>query len=414
MMKAKYYIIKGAAELQFKKGYFDVIGQFVQAGTNINIPEGKSIIVECKSDGSHFDVINKSDSALVSPMKNSPYPPEWEVLIKTILQNKLQRILLLGEMDTGKTFLCTYLANRILQEHLNVSVIDCDLGQSDIGPPGCIGVSNLKKPLIFMSDAYADGLFFVGAHSPEGNLTSMLVGLEQLTRKFVPSSNYLFLDTCGWTMGDGARILKNAKISLLQPDLIILLQRKNELEHLVASFPGCNVFRLNVSKKSNPTDQMVRQQLRENISKAYFTDSSKISIPFEKFRTLGSYFKTGTKISKLGNISLLYGEKYPGYEGYLIVPQTQLNAKQLQEIQNAYANCRVFYPGDEKGWLVGLLNSKMETCGLGIVDIIDFKRQKIVILTPFKERSRISVIHFGSLKYNGDGSEAGFMTPGKF
>lgn len=411
-MKGQFHLIRGEARVEIRRGVFDVIGQRLEAGGAITVPRGKAIILMEMATDCLFEVTGLA-GAETTRLEQSPYPPEWELLIATIKENHCKRIIVLGEMDTGKTFLCTYLANRMMGEGFKVGVIDCDLGQSDIGPPGCLGLSLTDKPFIFMADAPVSGLHFVGTHSPEGHLTSMLVGLHQLIGRANRESDTIFIDTCGWTLGDGARLLKGAKFAVLEPDLVVLLQRNRELEHLVASFPAVPVFRLPVAKKSTPTDQMTRQKLREDISRRYFEKSRLVSLPFDRFRTQGCYFRTGLEVDRLGDIPLLYGESYPGYEGYLVVPRTPLSETDRASLSQRFSPCRFLDQGIETGLLIGLMNGAMQTLGLGVLERIDFQGRTISFHTPLIESDAVEVVAFGSLKYRPDGREAGFYAPGQ-
>ncbi|MFC1851481.1 Clp1/GlmU family protein [candidate division CSSED10-310 bacterium] len=412
-MKNDFFLIRGETQISLLSGSFDVVGAVFQAGMTLRVPKGKSIILqECSTD-CNFE-LSQGPGSNATQLDKSPYPQEWETLIKRILEDKLKKVILLGEMDTGKTFLCTYLANRIVREQKKVAVIDCDLGQSDIGPPGCLGSSILDQPIFFMSEAPVERLYFVGAHAPEGHLVTMLVGLQQLMKKVSAQTDFVFIDTCGWTLGDGARILKKAKIEILEPDLVVLLQRQGELEHLVRHFSELKVQRLVVAKKSTPTDQMVRKQLRENISRNYFRDASVFELSFDHIRTTGSYLLTGREIKEIDDIPLLFGEIYAGYEGCFIVPQRVLDQDTISHLQSHHAPCRIFKPGSERGHLIGLLDSNLQTLALGIVEKIDFSRRTISIVSPYKAISTIKAIAFGSLKYERDGSEAGFVLPGQY
>jgi polynucleotide 5'-hydroxyl-kinase GRC3/NOL9 len=412
-MKGEFHLLRGETEVRLVSGSVDVIGQTIAAESTITVPRGKSIILREMTDDCRFTVTHGFGGESAR-LESSPYPPGWEDLISLIRTVPCKRIMILGEMDTGKTFLCTYLANRMIGFGLKAGVIDCDLGQSDIGPPGCLGLSLAAAPFTFMADAPVSGLHFVGSHSPEGHLTTMVVGLHRLVQMANRESDVIFIDTCGWTLGDGARLLKGAKISVLDADLVVLLQRGSELEHLVAPFPHLRIFRLPVAKKSTPTDQMTRQKLREDISKRYFRETRVFTMRFDQIRTMGAYFRTGREIENLGGVPLVYGETFPGYEGHLAVPAESVTDGQKTELTQRFSPCRLVDPGMIKGALIGLLDGNLLTLGLGIVESIDFAHRRISFVTPVDPTGEIKVLAFGSLKYHPDGSEAGFLAPGQF
>jgi polynucleotide 5'-kinase involved in rRNA processing len=201
---------------------------------------------------------------------------------------------------------------------------------------------------------------------------------------------------------------------VLDTDLVVLLQRGAELEHLIAPFPHLRIFRLPVAKKSTPTDQMTRQKLREDISRRYFHHTRQFTLSFNQIRTLGSYFRTGREIESLGGVPLAYGETFPGYEGHLIVPTESVTDAQKADLPQRFSPCRIVDAGTIKGALIGLLDGNMRTLGLGIVESIDFAHRDITFASPIEAESEVKVLAFGSLKYHPDGSEAGFLPPGQF
>lgn len=127
-------------------------------------------------------------------------------------------VLFLGATDTGKTTLI-----RQLHQQLGGEVIDADVGQSWLGPPACISRGALSNDRIEIRASY-----FVGDISPRGNLLQVLTGIAHCLRA---AARPLLIDTDGYITGEAARAYKSELIRLVQPDVLVLLQRAGELAY---------------------------------------------------------------------------------------------------------------------------------------------------------------------------------------
>ncbi|MGH2392984.1 MAG: Clp1/GlmU family protein, partial [Candidatus Limnocylindria bacterium] len=162
-------------------------------------------------------------------------PPEWRGAIRRAARAGVTMVV--GESDTGKTTLVTAIANALLARRLRVAVIDADLGQSEIGPPTTIGLGRVRHRLGRLADAEVIALHFVGVTSPPRNLIGAIVGtrrmLDQARAARFPR---IVIDTSGLVSGVLGRTLKQAKIEVTDPDLVICLERSAECEHIVAAY----------------------------------------------------------------------------------------------------------------------------------------------------------------------------------
>ena len=52
---------------------------------------------------------------------------------------KVRKILIVGDSDTGKSTLATYITNEALKKGYRPGIIDADIGQGDLAPPNAIG-----------------------------------------------------------------------------------------------------------------------------------------------------------------------------------------------------------------------------------------------------------------------------------
>jgi len=147
-------------------------------------------------------------------------------------------VLLVGGVDVGKTTLA-----RALHRLVGGEVVDADLGQSVIGPPTAITLGTYEAG---MRDGY-----FVGDTTPRGHLLYALCGAKRMVQR---ACRPVLVDTDGYISGQAGRAYKLALVEALDPDLVILLPRGEELELLRVS---CNMESVSVRISG------VRQKSRE-------------------------------------------------------------------------------------------------------------------------------------------------------
>ena len=403
------YILKGPGKVRVEKGRIEVAGKSVVENEEVFIPFGKSYPVEIQEE-SQLSVEVKKPGKL-KKIKEKTVPSSWDDLTLRIIKEKVRIVFILGEVDTGKSFFVTYLANKLLEKGVRPAVLDADSGQSDVGIPGTLGLVVLKEQLVFLSKADVTAAYLVGSHSPGLHLIPTLVGTKKLVEIGLKKADTVIVNTTGWVQGDGARLLKSAKIEILSPEIIVLLQRKDELEHLVKGYNPKRIVRFRASKKASFTSKSERKKLRELPSTRYFKGARKIRLSLERIATDRCYFRTGKKIRVPGT---LYAERLSSFEGTLLVTQKPLPEEKLKKLKKKLGNIKNIVVGDEKGILVGLLDENGDTLGLGRIDKIDYKKSEIFLTTPVTDKEKVRIIQFGSLKVSPEGKEAGFVSPGYF
>ena len=396
--KGDFYLLNGPAKVKVDSGLIECIAAPVTKGENVVVPVGKKVpLLGVKASKVTVDAKKEQ----VTKMKSSTIPAEWDVLANQIAKEKkkgkLYKVLVLGEVDTGKTFFSTYLANRLL---------------SKIGCPGCFGMLVLKKPEVFLADLEPTHQYLIGAHSSGLHFVPALTGLMHMLYKAEKDADALIIDTTGWVQFDGGRAIKKAKLDMVNPDKVVLMQRGNELEHLIKHLPPEKVVRLPVSKKASPTSQMDRKELRELVSRRYFKGTKEFAIPFKQVFTDRCFLKTGTKLSLKG---ALWAEKLSGFEGTLVITDKPITDNMKKKWPKDLGFIRSFIAGNEKGILTALLDKDQNVLAVARLVAFDFDKEKFVVQSTYKgDKKLIKGIQFGSLKITKEGNEAGFIEPGSF
>jgi len=183
--------------------------------------------------------------------------------------------LLLGGADTGKTTLASALAARIAQSR-PVAIVDADIGQSHIGPPSTVGWAVVDNPNFDLSAIEAGGIAFVGDITPVGHLLQFTAALTHCVEQAAKLAEVILIDTPGFIAGPPANALWWTVQHALKPDLIIAVQRANELCDILAGLKFCGSC---VEPVESPASISVkspqqRRRHRQRQFEIYFRDSA--------------------------------------------------------------------------------------------------------------------------------------------
>ena len=192
-------------------------------------------------------------------------------------------IMVIGRSDTGKTSFIERLADHCSQK-TEVAIVDLDMGQSHIGPPATIAWGKVKGGFKSWQDIKMKDFYFTGALSPVGSLLPAVTGARLETEKALDVCDKVIIDTTGLITEPEGRVLKQFKIDLLKPDIIIALERSDELEHILRSFAFQKmpkILRLPVLKKTGTKSTAIRSEYRTDQFRAYFKNAKDMTVSLE-------------------------------------------------------------------------------------------------------------------------------------
>ena len=170
-MRPRVTMVKGPAIVK-------VIGQCSCLGcrfsdTTVTVKTGKVLPFEIRR-GSKIGITLEDCGTFWTA---SPYlagTSMWKSVAMKLVQmaetKKGFAILVVGNSDAGKTTFCTFLANTCIDAGIVPCIIDADVGQSDLAPPGTIGTASLKSQMTDLRNLETPktGFGFVGSISPAG------------------------------------------------------------------------------------------------------------------------------------------------------------------------------------------------------------------------------------------------------
>jgi polynucleotide 5'-hydroxyl-kinase GRC3/NOL9 len=305
-------------------------------------------------------------------VKDISISPEWEAAAEMIFR-QVGIVLVIGVPGSGKSTLSRYLVHCLTHGHETVALIDCDLGQTHLGPPTTIGMKLYKKPPDRLDTLQPDYMRFIGAPSPVGHISDVVHGTKSLSDKARHGgAESVIINTSGLILGTAGTELKLSKVNVVAPQYVLALQESSEIESLLIDVTRRNpasITRLPVSDDAKKRSLEARRRLREEKYKAYFKDAKTMKLPFSL-----------VDLSRYGH----------------------------DRERNIASN-------KEQYVLLGLCEQEGCALALGILQSWDANDESMHILTPLSaaDRKKVASVRFGDIKVHPDGVEES-LAPASF
>jgi polyribonucleotide 5'-hydroxyl-kinase len=200
--------------------------------------------------------------------------------------SKGERIMIVGNVDTGKSTLCKILTSwtiRLGKE--NPYFIDLDVGQNQISIPGTISCVQLQDHIdIEEGFSLSSPLsFFYGHESADKNLSHYKGLMEQMAsfihfKQEKEPKNGVYINTCGWIENGGYSLILHAAKSF-KVDEILVMDNDLLASKLSKDFPKLKIEKIIKSGGVVSRNKTFRKSTRMNKVREYFYGMEDILSP---------------------------------------------------------------------------------------------------------------------------------------
>lgn len=351
---------------------------------------------------------------------NTPF--EWAEAVELIARQQ-GVVMLVGATDAGKTTLALAAANTAVQGGRHAAILDTDLGQGEVGPPGTLGAVRLEVPVAALNELKPRAMAFVGDTAPVGHFLSVVQGTRQLVRHCQERKDDLVIvDTSGMVAGRMAEKLKLAKLAALEPNLVVLVQRDRELERLGGllriSSPA-PVLAVQSAPEVRTKSQVYRRIQRSNRMRRHFAGARIHDLDAGQVRVFDAWFYTGTPLSARDlqaagealRTEIPHGETTA--DGIYLCVNRAPHRAGFADLQEIFRRRRITVSPAAllQNLLVGLVGADGRLVDIGLLQGINFDRAVLSVLTPAKSIAEVRMVHFGRMRIRPDGSEIARLRP---
>jgi polynucleotide 5'-hydroxyl-kinase GRC3/NOL9 len=412
-------IISGPASATVLEGTVAVLGGELTVEEKIVVRRGKALPLEAE-EASILDIVLGAD-ANIYEMEGSTIPDSW----RTVTEDALSRpkpctVIVLGDIDSGKTSFSTYLINKSLKSRDKSAIVDADLGQSDVGPPTSIGLSVVSEPVADLFSVKPFAIIFTGRTSANGITQRVVSGIMSILKQ-IPEGpvDLTVLNTDGWIEGDDAHAYKAELIRQVDPNLVVGIQRNAELDTLLHNVEeeGFHVLRVDTSSAVKRRDRDERRELREQSYKKYLGKPTVRNLHLNWIALEYTPLGLGTPVDlqrvealeKALQRRIMYCEENSRMLCMVVNAWERVDEAIVVMAESLFhKDVYLVKEGEEEGLLVGLLNNDRDFLGLGIISKLDYINRTLKIQTAYKDT--VNIVQFGQVKINEAGKEVGVTT----
>ncbi len=415
--EGKTLLVDGPASVSILSGKVSVLGAPLQISEKLVVREGKRLPLWVRKRATLE--LMMGEGASINEVDAGTVPSLWDEAAKEILSlDKPLTVMVIGGMDSGKTSFCTFLVNEAVMNKWRTSVIDADLGQSDVGPPSTVGFNFVTEPVKDLFEIDAQDAVFVGSTSPSGAINKVIEGLTQLKDKVIEAGvDFLVINTDGWVEGEEAAAYKVRLAEKVGSSVVVGMQRGNELSPILDALHGVKVLVIDSPQLIQPRNREKRKVLRELSYKKYLKGAKMQSFSLSWIKVIDSLLGAGgplhhRRLETLSNLlgtRPIYSEETVATILVVLKKSEAVTETQIKDAEEHFEKrVKVIREGDEEGLLVGLKDEEDIFLGIGILHEVDYKRKTLKIYTPVSEK--VSMLCFGQIKLDKNFREIGLST----
>ncbi len=388
----------GPAALNVATGEIEVLGALYSTGERIIIHRLRSYTILALKE-SVLDVNLGSEGTIQAANKEDPYL-EWRKTAEEIINDKPHKIMVIGQVDSGKSSVSILLSNIALNKGEKPAIIDGDVGQADIGPPGFITLSYPSGKTVWMRTLKPRAMKFIGDIKPQGHMFQIIQAIKQLIDISIRDNRSpVIIDTDGWVMDTYATIYKSTLIEEVRPDhLVVIGDTLYEIYKKYSSI-GIKVKMIKPPPSKRERNREDRRYLRSEKYKEYLDDGKPVRLGLATTIISGHPLFHGAPvdpalIQEIIGVKPLYASKTP--DTLYMVVQEPIKNPRLDLLKNAFGVQRIRYyvAGFEKRAYAALIGDQTDYPAM--IEKIDFASGTIYLKT--KEVTNTHIVRLSRYK----------------
>lgn len=397
----KTLLVDGPATVQVAGGMVNVMGAVFAEGSWVKVRGFRRTPFYAE----HSEASLVVEDAKYRVVDGSTIPGSWvEAAEKTASDDK-GIVAVVGEADSGKTSLATFLVNYYLNFQGEVGVIDSDPGQNDLGIPGTVSAGVVNKGLSDLCNVKPEVMEFIGLTAPEPEAEELKEAVATTVRRLRGRGvEKIVLNTDGWVDSKGLNF-KAELIRAVKPSFVLsLLDGEKALMFAGAVDPGTRILQVEKPPYVKRRSRMHRRMLRMLNYRRHFSGSRLVKKPVSENVFLNHPFVKGEPVPTPGEPREL------GFEAlearlYMSTLYVRIKDETEEPVTLNVGGRRLVMLGDgwEKGLLVGLGRGG-RIVGVGIIDSLS--GDEVAVKTPLT--TGFDTVKLGEVKLDAAFNEKNF------
>ncbi len=273
------HLVKGPAVVTLE-GFGEVLGKDV-SNNQVSVGVGKILPFEIGS-GCKID-IKGGKSRLVSSYDFGT--AIWHQIIQRIfLENVItvRKILIVGDTDTGKSTLATYITNEALKKGYRPGIIDADIGQGDLAPPNAIGAAVVTEQVTDLRGVNTQFYEFVGNINPFGFEELIIKAVKRILAKITTACDICIINTDGYILNTGIEY-KVRMAKEIRSDMLVCLGKASLLNNFKARLDSSTVV-FGRSPSKTTKSRIDRSKRRLSQFQRYFKEQPRTKVIAKELR----------------------------------------------------------------------------------------------------------------------------------
>ena len=386
--KNKVIRVVGPTRIEVTRGCIRVLGINVCASQSIYINRYRSYAIKAITD-SMIGLLIGEGGAIEYPSEGEEVIDLWENAAVDIIKEG-KRIAVLGGVDSGKTSFSTLLSNIALEYNLKPAIIDADVGQCDLAPPGFIALKFMKSKTLWLREVRGDMVRFVGYTTPSNPIAMsriMSAVIELINIAENNGSDLIIVNTDGW-FGDLASIeYKTTLIKNTKPKSVVVLGTDacSTLSNMLKG-SSAKVYCLPKPKVVRYRDREDRRELRKLNYSMYFKEARRVCLEVDTITLFGSCIFSGSPLSEesIQNLSKELGIKIIMASSYddliIIMVPDDIDVNNIKQMEGI----NIVKPSNARGLISAVVDDTLEERDIAVIDDFDPISKRICILTPYR------------------------------